>query len=107
MSEKQVEFMVRVKLPSSGGYHSSPSGDTQYEIDYRQAIFDVKPIGFEVRWPRLNEKWPVDSEGYTYVPLYVSQHCDALADLRTRYNALLKLHQKIADLSKQIAQLAT
>ena len=32
MSTKAVpEFMIRVKLPPSGAYHSSPSGDTEYE----------------------------------------------------------------------------
>jgi len=73
------EFMVRVKLPSSSAYHSSPSGDTEYEEAYRNAIFAVKPPGFEVSWPRLNEKWPVDSEGYTWVRLYCTDQKVALA----------------------------
>ncbi len=67
-----VQFMIRVKLPSSSAYHSSPSGDSEYDEAYKKAIFDIKPPGFEVCWPRLNEKWPKDSEGYTFVPLYIS-----------------------------------
>ncbi len=63
------EFMVRVKLPSSGGYHCSPSGDTEYEEAYNAAIMAAKPDGYEVIWPRIGEKWPVDSEGYTWVRL--------------------------------------
>lgn len=81
MSEPVVypEFMVRVKLPSSSAYHSSPSGDTEYEDAYQKAIFALKPPGFEVIWPRLNQKWPVDSEGYTWVRLYCSDPKEALA----------------------------
>jgi len=72
------EFMVRVKLPSSSAFHSSPSGDTEYEQAYKKAIFDVKPPGFEVKWPWMNEKWPVDSEGYTWVRLYCTDEKLAL-----------------------------
>lgn len=68
----EIEFMVRVQLPNPNNYHSSPSGDSQFDDDYKKAIFDNKPPGFEVMWPRLNEKWPIDSEGYTYVRLYLS-----------------------------------
>jgi len=77
--ENYPEFMVRVKLPPSSSFHCSPSGDAEYEEAYKKAIFDVKPPGFEVCWPRLNEKWPVDSEGYTWVRLYCTNEKDALA----------------------------
>jgi hypothetical protein len=77
--DKSVEFMVRVKLPSSGAYHSSPSGDTEYDNAYKEAIFAATPIGFEVGWPRRNEKWPVDSEGFTWVRLYCTDEKNALA----------------------------
>lgn len=71
--------MVRVKLSSSGSYACCPSGDTEYEIDYHKAIDAAKPPGFEVIYPRLNEKWPKDSEGFTWVRLKCTNKDDALA----------------------------
>lgn len=75
----QLLFVVKVKLPASCAFHSSPSGDTEYEQAYNSAIFAVKPRGFEVKWPKGAERWPVDSEGFTYVPLVLTDHRDALA----------------------------
>lgn len=72
------EFMMRVKLPSSGEYHSRPSGDTAYEEALRRALMEVKPEGFEIIYPKLNEKWPIDSEGFTWVRLYCTNDKDAL-----------------------------
>lgn len=95
---------IRVKLPSSGGYHSSPSGDAEYEKAYKDAIFKAKPAGFEVKWPRANEKWPVDSEGYTFVPLYLTQAADAVAHwqeqadmYRVKYETLQNKVLKLAE----------
>ena len=42
------DFMVRVNLPSSGAYHCSPSGDSEYDDAYNQALMKVVPPGFEV-----------------------------------------------------------
>ena len=50
MNKVNIEFVVRVKLPSSAGFNSGPSGDTEYESAYQKAIFDIKPDGFEVAW---------------------------------------------------------
>lgn len=61
------DFMIRVKLPSSGAYHCSPSGDTEYEEAYRNAIIEKLPEGFEVIRPLLNQKTPQDSEGFTWI----------------------------------------
>jgi hypothetical protein len=82
------EFMVRVKLPSSSAYAACPSGDAEYEEAYKKAIFDVKPAGFEVSWPRLNEKWPVDSEGYTWVRLFCADQSSAIAQWIGRVDEL-------------------
>lgn len=73
------EFMMRVILPPSHSFHSSPSGDTEYDIAYNKALMENKPAGFEVIYPRRNEKWPVDSEGYTWVRLQCTNKEDALA----------------------------
>src|SRR3989344_39135 len=67
--ENYPESMMRVKLPNSASYHSSPSGDTEYEEAYKKAIADVLPDGYEGIWPRPNEKWQSDSEGFTWVRL--------------------------------------
>lgn len=73
------EFMMRVKLPSSSAFHSGPSGDTEYEEAFRGALFKVLPQGFEVTYPRGNEKWPMDSEGYSWVRLRCTDNKIALA----------------------------
>ena len=61
------EYVIRVKLPSAAGYHSSPSGDTEYEIAYDKAIHDALPPGFEVASLKTNERYAVDSEGRSMV----------------------------------------
>lgn len=96
-SMNDYEIVIRVKLPSAVGFHSSPSGDTEYEEAYRKAIFDKKPVGFEVRWPRLNEKWPVDGDGMTWVPLYVSDKAavDPVPKLLERLNAMRRLIERL------------
>lgn len=66
---EEVCLMIRVKLPDSGSYHSSPSGDTEYEGDCYKALKDATPPGYQVLHPRGNESWPRDSEGFTWVRL--------------------------------------
>lgn len=73
------EFMVRVKLPDPSRYSPGPSGDNAYDDAYDKALRDAVPPGFEVRRPRLGQRWPVDSEGYTFVPLYCSGPQKALS----------------------------
>lgn len=63
----KVEFMIRVKLPER-----NPRPSDGYDENYSSAINAAKPYGFEVKWPRDGESWPVDSEGFTFVPLYLS-----------------------------------
>lgn len=104
MDKPIPEFMVRVKLPSSGGYASSPSGDTEYEQAYKEAIFAAKPEGFEVAWPRVGERWPVDSEGYTWVRLYCTDTTNALAKWREQALQASKAMQKVKGLAKQILE---
>lgn len=87
--------MIQVKLPSSSEYHASPSGDTEYESAYKQAIFDAKPEGFEVSWPKIGHRWPIDSEGFTFVPLYLSQTTGiSQADMLTRW---ISRYQELED----------
>jgi hypothetical protein len=74
------EFMVRVLLPPSHSYACCPSGDTTYEEAYNKAIQDVLPPGFVVKWPRVGHKWPVDSEGYTWVHLHCTGKCPGVLD---------------------------
>ena len=101
---KTPEFMIRVKLPSSGAYHSSPSGDTEFEDAYRKAIFAVLPEGFEVNWPLLNHRTPHDSEGFTWIRLsytgnavenpqayWIAKCQEAQAELRRLKEAISKL----------------
>lgn len=66
--QNEMIFIVRVKIPK---------GNEQAQND---AIFAVKPQGFEVRWPLLNRCWPIDIEGYTWVPLFPYSIKDALVN---------------------------
>ena len=95
-----VEAMMRVKLPNSAAYYSGPGGDTQYESDYRKALADAKPHGYEINYPRTNEKWPVDSEGFTWVRLYVSDNKIALAYWMDKAQALEKRLIRLRELLK-------
>lgn len=86
MSEEQADkirpnliFVMKVKLPNSNEFHSGPSGDTEYEEAHRKALFANKPDGFEIRYKRSGVEWPVDSSGFTWVPLYVSVERDGIA----------------------------
>ena len=63
----EPEFMIRVKLPSPSAYPSCPSGDTDYESDYRQAVSAAMPEDFELVTERPGVANPRDSEGYTYL----------------------------------------
>ncbi len=95
-----VEYMVRVKLPNPAGYHCSPSGDSEYEDAYRQAISEARPPGFEVRWPRAGQKWAVDSEGYTLVPLYLAGKEEALDYWMAEYQRAAKWIARVRDAVK-------
>lgn len=101
----QVQFMVKVKLPSSCGFHCSPSGDMEYEQAIHNTIIAAKHPDFEVHWPKLNEKWPIDSQGYTYVPLYLrnNQGSDQMNNWINMYYDAQKeikfLKEKIKDLA--------
>lgn len=104
METPSVEFHVRVRLPDAASFHSSPSGDAEYEAAYSSAISAVKPRGFEVRWPRTGQKWPVDSEGYTWVPLTADQftpdeRARILQMLWDSENQLKKLRESISALA--------
>lgn len=79
-TEKPVpEFMVRVKLPSGCDYWASPSGDTAFEEAFDKALAEATPPGFNPVYPRGNECWPVDSEGFTFVRLQCTDEKSALA----------------------------
>ena len=73
----EVEYIMRIKLPSSGGYASCPSGDTEYAEDYQRAILANLPQGFEVAW-KTKETWPKDRDGLTWVKLYCTNRDDAM-----------------------------
>jgi hypothetical protein len=89
---KTPEFYIRVKLPNPAGFASCPSGDTEYSEAYQGAIFAAKPQGFEVRYPRGNQRWATDSEGFTLVPLFLTDEKLATA----------KLIERIHDLERRI-----
>ena len=73
------EYMVRMKLPNPAAFASCPSGDTEYESAYQKALDDARPEGFEFVYPRRNEKWPKDSEGWTWARLRCTDGDNALS----------------------------
>lgn len=78
--EKEMLFVVRAKLPFPDIYPRTgrSSAERREEVSEEErknydAIFAMKPFGFEVKW-RYNEatSWPMDEEGFVWVPLYLS-----------------------------------
>lgn len=102
MENPTIEFMIRVKLPSPNAYASCPSGDTEYATAYHDAIFAATPLGFEVYWPRPNEKWPVDSEGFTWVRLFCADNKMALASTLDELRATRKRMEEIQAIIKTL-----
>lgn len=90
--QPEVEYVMRVKLPSSSSYHSGPSGDTEYDEAYNRAIREAKPVGFEVSW-KTQSTWPKDKDGVTWVKLYCSNESDAI-DYWKAENVRLKIKVK-------------
>jgi hypothetical protein len=74
--QREAEFIMRVKLPSSSGYASS--GDTDYDQDYSAAILGALPVGFEVAW-KTRGTWPMDRDGLTWVKIYCTDKANALS----------------------------
>lgn len=101
--KSQIEYVMRCKLPSSGGFHSGPSGDTEYEEAYRKAIFENKPEGFEVAWPTQN-LWPVDKDGMTWVKLYCTDQKKAIEYFQDRLDTAENELARIRELAKQICR---
>ena len=96
-----VEYLMRCKLPSSCGYHSSPSGDTQYENDYRDAIFANKPEGFEIAWSSRST-WPIDKDGNTWVKLYCT---DKQMALQYYIDATARLKKELDRIKSKLAEI--
>jgi len=97
----EIEYVVRVKLPSSSGYHSSPSGDTEYETAYNAAIFAAKPEGFEVSWASRST-WPVDKDGMTWVKLYCTDKAKAIEHYQDRVSSLTKQVERLKTIGQQL-----
>lgn len=102
LNETSLEFMVRVKLPCASDFKP---GDG-YESARNDAIFAIKPCGFEVKWPREGQTWPVDSEGYTYVPLFLTYHKDALAFYMERHFKSVKFRNELVEKAEEVARIA-
>jgi hypothetical protein len=101
----ELEVMMRIKLPVDGGFVRDSMGDfTPDQQKCADAIFAAKPVGFEVRWPEIGTRWPMDSDGVTYVPLYVSHSKDAYAGLLDRYE---RLRQKVTKLQLLAAEIVS
>lgn len=101
-TKPEVEYVIRVKLPSSGSYHSSPSGDTEYEQAYNAAIFAIKPQGFEVAWAS-RDTWPVDRDGLTWVKLYCTDKSKAVEYFQDRVASLTKQVNRMQRIGRELA----
>ena len=98
----QIEYVVRVKLPSSAGYPSCPSGETDYERVYNDTIFAAKPEGFEVSWATKN-LWPTDKDGKTWVLLYCTDQKKAVQYFNERMITFEKKVEEFRELSKKLS----
>lgn len=99
----EIEYVVRVRLPSSSEFHSSPSGDTEYETQYNAAIFAAKPDGFEVAWSSRSY-WPIDKDGMTWVKLYCTDKAMAVERLQDRVSSLTKQVERLKAIGRQLSE---
>lgn len=97
-----VEYVMRCKLPNSGGFASCPSGDTEYEEAYRRAILSNLPPGFGVAW-KTEATWPIDRDGLTWVKLYCTNHEDAMNRWRQEAIDARRELDRVKALARQIA----
>lgn len=109
----ELVFGIRVKLEDGidpvailEKYRASSTGgeDPNY-IAMRDAIFEAKPNGFEVHWARKSRPWPVDSAGYTFVPLYVTDSKLAHVSLVEQICNARKEIEWMRDLAKKMLRL--
>lgn len=97
----EVLFMVRVKLPNSGGYSAGPSGDTEYEDAYEKALGSSLPSGFQYVKRRAGEHRFRDQEGYTYLPVFCVDEKESLAlAIQQRNKAYQELSKFIDEITK-------
>jgi hypothetical protein len=97
-----IDYVVRVKLPESSHYHSSPSGDSEFDEAYRKALGSAVPAGFAIKPMRPNEKWAKDSEGRSMVILcrLKESEPDALLRLMEENENLRSTIKLVRDLVK-------
>lgn len=72
------EFMVRVKLPRSDAC-ICPDEDPDYQGALADALSAARPDGYEYRYTTDSNKWPVDSEGFTWARLRCNDEKVAIA----------------------------
>ncbi len=73
------DFMIRVKLPNPNAFASCPSGDTEYQTAYDDALAEARPPSFEYIYPRTGESWPKDTEGWTWARLRCTDESEAIS----------------------------
>lgn len=92
---KDLVFTVaRVKLDPS-----------MTERELNDTIFRALPPGLEVKWGLLGGQWPVDSEGLTWVPLWVLDPKRTVDSLIDSIGALKGKLAQYRELAGQIARL--
>src|SRR6187402_2927028 len=92
VSFDSIIFVCRAKLPPV---------DFAERSAFIDAVFAAKPAGFEVSWPKENHNWVIDDEGFTHIPLYVTDHKLALFDYIERSR---RLKQSIDDIERKIKE---
>lgn len=104
----QLELMFRIKLPDEdectleGLCNNAPEKDYENTRSWRMLILDSKPPGYEVKWPSKGEVWPADSEGFTWVPLYLTNAKDATSHWMSEYYTVKNRLDKLKHLLSQI-----
>ena len=89
---QDIEIVVRVKLPK---------GKTQEDREFKDAIFAAKPLGFEIKWLYGNaEKWTKDKNGFTYIPMYLTDNKIAVAYWMERFFEADKKYRKLTETIK-------
>ncbi len=106
----ELVFGIRVKLDDGidpvailNEYRAATDGHRSAEfIKMSDAIFAVKPEGFEIHWATEKKPWPVDSSGLTFVPLYETDAKVAHVHFVEQIHRLRQQVERLRDLAKQM-----
>lgn len=77
----------------------SIESDRKKLSEYKRAVFAAKCDGMEIRWNM--RPWPIDADGLTWIPMYVTENKLAVVYHIDRAN---RLAQRLSDLERKLKE---